>query len=100
MSEEERWQWWRHRLATSKACEILLGHPAPFGGLVSVEDAFEGGGRVQRLRFEAAEALVQAFTKRSSGEIDVGTALWLWPLRQEVHSPCQRDLAVAGSALE
>lgn len=65
-----------------------------------MEDAFEGGGRVQRLRFEAAEALVQAFTKRSSGEIDVGTALWLWPLRQEVHSPCQRDLAVAGSALE
>jgi hypothetical protein len=39
VSEEEAWQWRQHRLATSKAYEVLFGYPAPFEGLASVDNA-------------------------------------------------------------
>ena len=63
--------------------ERFLGMPAPFGELVSV-DAFEEVSGVHRLRFQAAETLLQVFTNRTSGVLDVGGARALWPIHQEV----------------
>jgi hypothetical protein len=39
VSEEDVWQWRQHRLATSRAYEVLLGYPVPFEDLASVDNA-------------------------------------------------------------
>lgn len=80
VSEEGAWQWRQHRLVTSKAYEPMLGQPVRFEELTSVRDVFEGTAGVDRLKFQAAEGLLQVFTKLFCGEIDAHGAFALWPV--------------------
>ena len=84
VSEEEAWQWRQHRLATAKAYEVLLGYPVPFEDLASADDAFEEVAGAQRLTLRAAEVLRQVFTSHARGEIDVGPALRIGRIHEEV----------------
>ncbi len=84
VSEEEAWQWRQHRLATSRAYQVLLGYPVPFEDLVSADDAFEEVSGVQRLTLRAAEVLRQVFKSHARGETDVGPALRIGRIHQEV----------------
>jgi hypothetical protein len=84
VSEEEAWQWRQHRLATSKAFEVLLGYPVPFEDLASTDDAFEEVAGAQRLTLQAAEVLREVFTSHARGEMDVGPALRIGRIHQEV----------------
>jgi hypothetical protein len=84
VSEEEASKWRQHRLATSKAYEVLLGYPVPFEGLALADDAFEEVAGAQRLTLRAAEVLRRVFTSHAGGEIDVGPALRVGRIHQEV----------------
>jgi hypothetical protein len=84
VSEEAAWQWRQHRLSTAKAYEVVLGCPPPFEDLCSIDDAFEQVSGVERLTLRAAEVLRQVFTSHASGEIDVGPALRIGRIHQEV----------------
>jgi hypothetical protein len=84
VSEEEAWKWRQHRLATSKAYEVLLGYPVPFEGLASADHAFEEVAGAQRLTLRAAEVLRRVFTSHARGEIDVGPALRIGRIHEEV----------------
>ena len=86
VSEEEAWQWRQHRLATSRAYEVLLGYPVPvpFEDLASADDGFEQVSGVQRLTLRAAEVLRQVFKSHARGETDVGAALRIGRVHQEV----------------
>jgi hypothetical protein len=84
VSEEAAWQWRQHRLATSKAYEVLLGYPAPFEDLTSMNDAFEQVSGVERLTLQAAGVLRRVFTPPGSGQINGVTAVPIGPLHQKV----------------
>jgi hypothetical protein len=84
VSEEEAWQWRQHRLSTSRAYEVLLGYPVPFEDLAWADDAFEEVSGVQRLTLQAAEVLRQVFKSHARGETDVGPALRIGRIHQEV----------------
>jgi hypothetical protein len=84
VSEEEAWQWRQHRLATSKAYEVLLGYPVPFEDLASTDEAFEQVSGVERLTLRAAEVLRRVFMPPASAEINGVTAVPIGPLHQKV----------------
>jgi hypothetical protein len=84
VSEEEAWQWRQHRLATSKAYEVLFGYPVPFEDLASTDDAFEEVSGVERLTLRAAEVLRRVFMPPASAEINGVTAVPIGPLHQKV----------------
>jgi hypothetical protein len=64
--------------------EHLLGQPVVFEELMSVGDAFEIHAGADRLKFQAAEGLLQVFTKLFCGEIDADGAIALWPICEDV----------------
>jgi hypothetical protein len=64
--------------------EHLLGQPVLFEELMSVGDAFEIHAGADRLKFQAAEGLLQVFTKLFCGEIDADGAIALWPICEDV----------------
>ena len=84
VSEEEAWRWRQHRLATSKAYEVLFGYPVLFEDLASTDDAFEGVAGVQRLTLQAAEVLRWVFTSHATSESDVRPTLRIGRIHQEV----------------
>jgi hypothetical protein len=84
VSEEEAWQWRQHRLATSRAYEVLLGYPVPFEDLTSIDDAFEQVSGVERLTLRAAGVLRRVFAPPGSGEINGVAAIPIGPLHQKV----------------
>jgi hypothetical protein len=84
VSEEEAWQWRQHRLVTAKAYEVVLGYPAPFEDLTSIDEAFEQVSVVQRLTLQAAGVLRRVFTPPGSGEINGVAAIPIGPLHQKV----------------
>ncbi|MHB1527012.1 MAG: hypothetical protein ACYCZN_12185 [Candidatus Dormibacteria bacterium] len=84
VSEEEAWQWRQHRLVTAKAYEVVLGCPAPFEDLGSIDHAFEQVSGVERLTLRAAGVLRRVFTPPGSGEINGVAAIPIGPLHQKV----------------
>src|ERR1035441_9528973 len=84
VSEEERSNWRRHQLSAFTPFEHFLGVPVAFGELMSTDDAFEDASGVHRLKFQAAEALLQVFMKLFCGEIDAEGAIALWLIYEDV----------------
>ncbi len=72
------------RLVSFWPYEHLLGRPVLFEELTSVEEAFEDVTGVERLKFQAAEGLLQVFTKLFCGEIDPDGAIAIWPICEDV----------------
>lgn len=73
-----------HQLAAFRPYEHLLGQPVLFEELMSVGDAFEDVAGVDRLKFQAAEGLLQVFAKFFCGEIKGQGAVALWPICEDV----------------
>ncbi len=84
VSEEERSNWRRHQLSAFTPFECFLGQPVAFGELMSTDDVFEDASGVHRLKFQAAEALLQVFMKLFCGEIDAEGAIALWLIYEDV----------------